>query len=114
MRKTFRFLLGLPLALTMPLTAQAATVSLSIVIATPSATSVTCPITATLTAPVAAGTVLCALTVAPSSWSGALVVSGTNANLFSISSTSSGSQLVVGASPITAPGTYAATITATP
>lgn len=114
MVKSFRFLFGLPLALAMPVCAQAATVNLSITINSAPATSVTCPITATLTAPVAAGTVLCTLTVAPSSWAGALALSGTNANLFSIANTGSGSQIVVGTSPITTPGIYAATITAAP
>jgi hypothetical protein len=114
MLRKFCVLLALPLALAAPTYVRAATLNLSIVINSPPSTSITCPMSATLTAPVPAGTVLCTLTVAPTTWSGTLALSGTNASLFAIASGSSGTQLVVGASPITTPGTYSATITATP
>jgi hypothetical protein len=94
--------------------AKGASLSLTIVINGPASTSITCPITATFTAPVAAGTVICPITVAPSGWSGTLALSGTNAGSFAISSGTGGQQLVVGSAAITTAGTETLTITATP
>jgi hypothetical protein len=59
--------------------------------------------------PLAAGTVICPITIAPSGWSGALTLSGTNASSFALS----GTNLVVGSTAL-GTGTYAVTITATP
>ncbi len=112
MSKRVALLLGL--ALVAPAAAYASTMSLSIVINSPASTAVTCPVTATFVAPLAAGAVVCPISVAPSNWSGTLALSGTNASMFAISSGSSGSQLVVGSTAIATPGTYAVTITATP
>jgi hypothetical protein len=88
--------------------ADAATTTVSIVINSPTSTTVTCPLT-TYTAPLAAGSTICAIAVAPNGWSGALALSGTNASSFALS----GSNLVVGSTALAA-GTYSATITATP
>ena len=88
--------------------AHAANTTVSIVINSPASTSVSCS-PGTLTAPVAANTVVCPISVVPSGWSGALTLSGTNASSFALS----GTNLVVGASALSA-GTYSVTITATP
>jgi hypothetical protein len=92
--------------------AHASTVTLSIVINSPPSTAVTCPL-GTYVAPLAAGSLICPITVAPSGWSGALALSGTNASSFAINTVSGVQQLVVGASALNA-GTYSVTITATP
>jgi len=88
--------------------AHAATATLSIIINSPPSTTVTCPL-ATYVAPLAAGSTICPITIAPSGWSGALALSGKNASSFALS----GSNLVVGSTSLAA-GTYAVTITATP
>jgi hypothetical protein len=88
--------------------ADAATTALSIIINSPTSTTVTCPMT-TYTAPLAAGSLICPIAVAPSGWSGALALSGSNASSFALS----GSNLVVGSTALQ-PGTYSVTITATP
>jgi hypothetical protein len=88
--------------------ADAATTTLSIIINSPTSTTVTCPMT-TYTAPLAAGSVICPITVAPSGWSGALALSGASASSFALS----GSNLVVGSAALQS-GTYSVTITATP
>jgi len=88
--------------------AQAASTMLSIIINSPASTSVTCTL-GTYTAPLAAGSTICPIVIAPAGWSGALALSGTNASSFSLN----GSNLVVGSSALGA-GTYSVTITATP
>jgi hypothetical protein len=88
--------------------ADAATTALSIIINSPTSTAVTCPMT-TYTAPLAAGSVVCPITIAPSGWSGALALSGVNASSFALSA----SNLVVGSTALPA-GTYSVTVTATP
>jgi hypothetical protein len=88
--------------------ADAATTTLSIIINSPTSTTVTCPLT-TYTAPLAAGSVICPIAVAPSGWSGALALSGTSASSFALSA----SNLVVGSTALQA-GTYSVTISATP
>jgi hypothetical protein len=88
--------------------ADAATTTLSIIINSPTSTTVTCPMT-TYTAPLAAGSVICPIAVAPSGWSGALALSGANAGSFALSA----SNLVVGSTALQ-PGTYTVVITATP
>ena len=88
--------------------AQAATTTLSIIINSPASASVTCAM-GTLTAPLAAGSTVCPIVLAPTGWSGALALSGTNASSFALS----GSNLVVG-SPALVAGSYSVTITATP
>jgi hypothetical protein len=88
--------------------ADAATTTLSIIINSPTSTAVMCPMT-TYTAPLAAGSVICPVTVAPSGWSGALALSGASATSFALSA----SKLVVGSTALQ-PGTYSITITATP
>lgn len=95
--------------------ADAATATLTIVINGPSSTSVTCTTASgtTFTAPLAAGSQICPITVAPSGWSGSLALSGMNASDFAISSGTSGQELVVGSTALNA-GTYSVTITATP
>jgi hypothetical protein len=87
---------------------DAATTTLSIIINSPTSTTVTCPMT-TYTAPLAAGSVVCPITIAPAGWSGALALSGPNAGSFALSA----SNLVVGAAALQ-PGTYSVTITGTP
>jgi hypothetical protein len=87
---------------------DAATTTLSIIINSPTSTTVTCPMT-TYTAPLAAGSLICPLTVAPGGWSGALSLSGASASSFALSA----SNLVVGSTALQ-PGTYSVTITATP
>lgn len=98
----------LSLAVGTPTMAQGATTNLSIIINSPPSTTVTCTL-GTYTAPLAAGSVICPITVTPSGWSGALTLSGTSASSFALS----GSNLVVGSSALNA-GTYSVTITATP
>lgn len=93
--------------------ADASTVTLSIVINSAASTSVTCTPASGLVAPLAAGTELCPITVVPSGWSGTLALSGANASEFAISSGTSGEELVVGSTALSA-GTYSVTITATP
>ena len=88
--------------------ADAATTTLSIIINSPTSTTVTCPMT-TYTAPLAAGSVICPITVAPGGWSGALTLSGASASSFALSA----SNLVVGSTALQ-PGTYSVMITATP
>jgi hypothetical protein len=88
--------------------ADATTTTLSIIINSPTSTTVTCPMT-TYTAPLAAGSVICPITVALSGWSGALALSGANASSFALSA----SKLVVASAALPA-GTYSITITATP
>ena len=88
--------------------AWASSTSLSIVINSPPSTAVTCPLTS-YTAPLAAGSVVCTISVVPAGWSGALALSGTSASSFVLN----GTNLVVGATPLAA-GTYSVTITATP
>jgi hypothetical protein len=88
--------------------ADAATTTLSIIINSPTSTTVTCPMT-TYTAPLATGSVICPITVAPSGWSGALALSGASASSFALSA----SNLVVGSTALPA-GTYSVTVTATP
>ncbi len=88
--------------------ADAATTTLSIIINSPTSTTVTCPMS-TYTAPLAAGSVICPITVAPGGWSGALTLSGASASSFALSA----SNLVVGSTALQ-PGTYSVMITATP
>jgi hypothetical protein len=88
--------------------ADAATTTLSIIINSPTSATVTCPM-ATYTAPLAAGSVICPITVAPAGWSGALSLTGANANSFALSA----SNLVVGSTALQS-GTYSVTLTATP
>jgi hypothetical protein len=90
--------------------AEAAQVQLSIVFQGSPSTSITCPIAGPFTVPVAAGTQICAITVAPAGWQGALTLSGADAAAFAIS----GSNLVVGPTAITAAGTKSVTLTAAP
>jgi hypothetical protein len=88
--------------------ADAATTTLSIIINSPTSTTVTCPMT-TYTAPLAAGSLVCPITIAPSGWSGALSLSGANASSFALSA----SNLVVGSTALQS-GTYSVIVTATP
>jgi len=95
--------------------ANAASVTLSIVVNAPSSPSVSCAMRSgtTFTAPLAAGTEICPITVAPTGWSGSLALSGTHAASFAISSGTSGQELAVGSTALDA-GAYSATVTATP
>jgi hypothetical protein len=88
--------------------AEAATTTLSIIINSPTSTTVKCPMT-TYTGPLAAGSLICPITVAPGGWSGALALTGANASSFALSA----SNLVVGPTALQ-PGTYSVTVTATP
>ena len=89
--------------------AHAASTQLSIIVGGTGSTSVACTPLTTLTAPVAAGTLICPIAVVPSGWTGVFTLSGANATSFALS----GSTLVVGATPLAA-GSYSVTITATP
>lgn len=62
------------------------------------------------TIPVASGTKIATCAVAPSGWTGSIALSGADAGFF----TMSGNDIVVGATPITAPRTYNVTATSTP
>ena len=104
-----KFLAAVAVSALMAGGAYAATTTLSIVINSGPSTSVSCS-PAALTAPVAAGTLVCPVVVAPASWSGALTLSGPNASSFALS----GSNLVVGAAGIANAGTLSVTITSTP
>lgn len=86
----------------------AASTNLSVVISAPS-TSVSCPLAPSFASPVAAGTIICAVTVEPIGGMYVLGLSGTNAASFALSN----ANLVVGSAPLPA-GTYYVTITATP
>jgi hypothetical protein len=88
--------------------ADAATTTLSIIINSPTSTTVTCPMT-TYTAPLAAGSLICSIAVAPGGWSRALSLTGANASSFALSASS----LVVGSTALL-PDAYSVTITATP
>jgi hypothetical protein len=69
----------------------------------------------TLTAPLAAGTVLCAITVTPSTWSGTLALSGANAPAFTLLQPSPGVyDLAVGSAPLATPESYTVIVTASP
>ncbi|MGH7158830.1 MAG: hypothetical protein ACREFS_01965 [Acetobacteraceae bacterium] len=93
--------------------ANASTVTLSIVINSSASTSVTCSPASGFVSPLAGGTEICPITVAPTGWSGSLSLSGTNASDFAIASGTSGQELVVGSTALAA-GSYSVTITATP
>jgi hypothetical protein len=116
-----------------PASAQAVSSSITINILSPAATSMACPlvnpdpsnpntVNATEGSPqAAAGALVCPLTVLPSNWSGALVLSGLNASSFAIVPGGAGvaGKLVVGAQALTArggdgAGHYNVTVTATP
>lgn len=95
--------------------AMAANTTVSIIINSPSSATITCTINypagqTSFVEPVAAGAQIASCSVMPGSWSGALTLSGPGAGLFVLS----GTNLVVGAAQIVAPGTYSVTITATP
>jgi hypothetical protein len=95
--------------------AGAAGANLSIVISSPPATAISCPIAypsgqSSFIEPVAAGTMVATCAVTPASWSGALALSGPDAGYFALS----GMNVMVGAADITAARTYNITITATP
>jgi hypothetical protein len=68
-----------------------------------------------LTAPLPAGTVLCSITVAPSTWSGTLALSGANAPAFTLLQPTPGVyELAVGSAPLATPESYTVIITASP
>ena len=74
----------------------------------PASTSVSCPASGPWALPVPAGTVLSTCTVLPTTWIGAMTVSGATRI------TASGTQVVVGSSPYNTPGTANLTVTTTP
>lgn len=110
-----RLLLGLSLALfASAAAAHAATTTLTIVVTGSGATSITCALpggNAALVAPVPAGTVICPITVSPSTWTGTVVLSGTNANLFTVQT--SPLALIVGSTALAA-GSYSVILTTNP
>jgi hypothetical protein len=89
-------------------TAEAAQIQVGpIVFQGPAATGGTCPVSGPFTIPVAAGTVICQITVAPANWQGVLSVD--DSAHFAIS----GSNLVT-AVAISAPGSFSPKITTLP
>jgi hypothetical protein len=69
----------------------------------------------TFTAPLAAGTVLCSITVTPSTWSGTIALSGSNATAFTLLQPSPGVyNLAVGSPGLATPGSYNVIVTASP
>ncbi len=103
----------LPLVL-VPFLAHAATTTLTITIVSPPSTAVACGASTaySLTMP-KAGTLVCPITVQPSNWSGTFALtqdSGPQPNAFAIV----GNNLVVGASDLTAIGSYSIKITPVP
>jgi hypothetical protein len=107
--KWFALLAGLAIA-----PAQAADTTLTITLTSQASTAITCGASSnyTLAAPLAAGTVICGISVMPSGWQGAftLTQSGPQSNAFAIS----GTNLVVGGQALTVAGSYAISLTATP
>lgn len=96
----------------LPLAAHAASVNVTVSVGDPTSTAVACSPGA-LTAPVAAGTTICTVSVTPSGWvapPGTLTLSGANAADFSVS----GMNLVVASGVTLQAGSYAVTVTATP
>ena len=93
----------------LPLAARAANTTVSIVFNGPTSTSVACVNKGPFTIPVAAGMTLATCTVLPSSWSGALTLSGGPAGIVL-----SGTNIVVGAAAYGTAGTVNLTVTATP
>jgi len=75
----------------------------------PASTSITCPLAASFTAPLAVGATICTIAVSPSNWTGTLALSGPGANNFAVS----GRTLIVYPAVLNA-GTYSVTITGTP
>ena len=110
-----RFLIAV-LGVAFATSASAATLTLpSITVTGPISTSITCPLLASYTAPLAAGAQICAITVAPAGWVGALALSGTNSGSFTITSLSgTTANLVVGATALAAGSYGPLTITSTP
>jgi hypothetical protein len=93
--------------------AMAANTTLSIIVNSAPSTSVTCTLTASsFTAPVAAGTNVANCVVAPSTWSGALTLSGADASSFAL--VQGTGALNVGSTALTASRSYAVTLTSTP
>lgn len=97
-------------------TSYAASTQITITINGPPSTAVTCGSSSayTLTATVAAGTVICKLAVTPNNWNGAWMLtqtSGPQANAFVIDASGN---LDVGTAALTQTGSYALTISATP
>jgi hypothetical protein len=92
--------------------AQGATGTVSVTFSaqpsSPASTSVTCPASGPWTLPVPAGTVLSTCTVLPTMWIGSMAVSGATGI------TTSGTQVVVGASAYNTPGAVNLTVTTTP
>lgn len=82
------------------------------IIESPASTSVTVTPVAGLVAPVAAGTVLATIAVAPAGWLGAVAVSGANAADISVAGAAPNYTLI--AAVQMAAGSYAATVTVTP
>ena len=93
--------------------ASAATLTLSIPVGSVTSTSITCPLS-TYTAPLAAGSTICTITVAPATWTGTLALSGANSASFTIGGLSGNTAtLMVGPTALAA-ATYTVTITSTP
>ncbi len=95
--------------------ASAATTKLSIVINSPASTAINCTINypsgqSSFAAPIAANSLVATCAVTPSTWSGALTLSGADAGFFALS----GTNLDAGAAAITQARAYNVTITATP
>ena len=87
----------------------------------PVSTSVACPLIAPFNAspgppaPVAAGTVMCYVTVLPAAWSGALSLSGPNADLVAIQQGGpTGRQVVVAPGGQPTGGNFTATLSSLP
>jgi hypothetical protein len=100
-----------------------ASTSFTLILTSPASTTVTltptAPCTGTSTAlscpgPLAAGTQIATIAVAPSGWTGGLTLSGTNAAAFAIGGASPNYTLTVGASALAIGANETASITATP
>lgn len=112
MRKYLLAAFGAAVALGAWVAADAASVNVTVSVGDPTSTAVTCTPGA-LTAPVAAGTTVCAISVTPSAWAsppGTLTLSGTNAADFAIN----GTNLVVASGVTLSAGSYTINVTATP
>lgn len=94
--------------------AQGAQFSVTFVVNGPNATGGSCLAAGAFISPVAPGTVICPITITPSTWSGTLTLGGADASLVAIASSGSGNNLVVGSTALTQNRSYAITITASP
>jgi hypothetical protein len=94
--------------------AFAASTSFSIVFSEPPSTSVSCTPVSGLVVPVAAGTEVATCTVAPTTWTGSLGLSGTGAAAFVVGGIAPNFTVNVGSTAYNTVGTVNLTATSTP